>query len=205
MRKVFILILVLVLAGQAFAVKKTPKHKTVVYREQHVPTLGWYVTPSVKITEIQGLTRGLVGVRGGLIFNHSLYLGLAGYGVAEPDYYNWDYWDDWRYLNDHRWELGYGGLELGVLSRYSGNAQFGLGVLVGGGQIDEYYDSDRWHATDGFFIVEPSADLLFHVNRHVALGFGVGYRFVDGVETPTFVNDDLDGPSFNISLQLGSF
>lgn len=202
MRKVIILILVLALAGQAFAVKKTPRQKR-VYRKHETHTLGWYITPAVKIAEIDDVTRGFVGLRGGLIFDRTLYIGLAGYGLAQQDYYDWDHWDDWNYYNDDYWELGYGGLEIGVLSRGAGDAQIGLGVLVGGGAIDEYFD--RWHANDRFFIVEPSADMLFHFNRHVALGLGVGYRFVDGVETPLFSDDALDGPSFNISLQLGSF
>ncbi len=212
MRKAIIAFLVLVLAGQAFAVKKTPKDEpkrtrstTRVYVQKEQHSLGWYITPTVKIAEIRGVTRGLAGLRAGLILDRSLYVGLAGYGMADPDTWNWDDWDDYYGYDGDHWELGYGGLELGILSGRGGDTQLGLGVLVGGGEIDEYFDFDRWHRSDGFFIVEPNADLLFHFNRHVALNLGFGYRFVDGVETPRFTDDDLDGPSFNISLQLGSF
>jgi len=200
--------IVVALAGQAFAVKKTPRNepkKTRVYVKRESPSLGWYVTPSVKIAEIRGVTRGLAGLRGGLLIDRSLYIGVAGYGMANPNDYEWDYWGDIYNGPRDRWELGYGGLEVGLLSRSAGDTQLGLGVLVGGGEIEEHFDHDRYYRSDGFFIVEPTADMLFHFSNHVALGLGVGYRFVDGVETPRFTNDDLDGPSFNISLQVGSF
>jgi len=213
MRKVTIVVtalsvLLIALAGQAFAVKKTPKNspkKTRVYRRQESHSLGWYVTPTVKIAEIQGLTRGLAGIRGGLILDRTLFIGIAGYGVTDPNNDFWDDWDDFHTPYEDHWDIGYGGLEVGLLSSYASDAQLSLGVLIGGGQIEEHFDYDRWYSEDGFFVLEPSADLLFHFSRHVALGVGAGYRFIDGVETPRFTDDDLDGPSFNISLQIGSF
>lgn len=188
MRKLMILLMVMLIAGNAFAIQR---RSTLVERG---PEVGWYVSPVVKFGEVGNDTRVFGGVRGGLTVDRSFYVGAAIYG--SPDDEDWPHRYDWL-------DIGYGGVEFGTVGVTSNLTTMSLGVLIGGGQVEEYhYD---YYRDEGFFLIEPSVNLMFNVTRKVQLGFGASYRFVDNLNHPALSNDDLSGPSFNMSLSFGRF
>lgn len=200
MRKIVVLVLVLFIANSAFAVVKTKGRKAPPKKQPESFHLGWYVAPVVKFGEVRDDLRTLVGLRAGLQLDRVFYVGVAGYGMplrtTDP------YWDH-RYFHDSHWELGYGGLELGIINGSPRSGQLSLGLLVGGGEING--DRRYYRHYDGFFIMEPQFDFLLNLSRHVRLGFGAGYRFVDGLESLYYTESDLSGPTFNISVAVGRF
>lgn len=192
MRKVLIALLVMLIAGNAFAIKR----RSLV---DHGPRIGWYVAPGIKVGEVADVTKVFAGVRGGMTINRTIYLGAAIYGLPKDD-------DDeccWhRYRRD--WlELGYGGLEVGVISPLNKVSTLSVGMLIGGGAVaDHRYDDYRDY---GFFVVEPSLELAFKLTQNLQLGVGAGYRFVDDLHYFRLTNDDLRGPTFNLNVTFGRF
>ncbi len=206
MKHTFTIILVLLLAGSAAAVKKEKKRPpqsqpsvVVVERERDELRLGWYLAPALKFGEIADDNETMVGIRGGLEFNRSFYIGLAGYGLPDDRYHDLIHE---RYFDEDEWALGYGGLEIGLMNA-NRNGSLAAGVLIGGGSVN--IDENYFHDYEGFFVVEPQLDLNFNLSRHVRLGLGASYRFIDDLESIRYTEDDLDGPTFNVTLGFGRF
>lgn len=210
MRTALTVLMSLLLAANAYGVSKNKKGTTQVKRvvvQQSEPEsvrLGWYLSPALKFGKIDGETETMLGIRGGLEFNQSIYLGLAAYGLPE-DKYDDPFHD--RYFDDDEWAMGYGGLEVGLISGRPRNGQISLGVLIGGGSvnIDENYFESHFGDYDGFFVLEPQMDMTLSFSRNVRLSLGASYRFIDDLESVRYSVDDLEGPSFNLTLGLGRF
>jgi hypothetical protein len=192
MRKVLIALLVMLIAGNAFAIKR----RSLV---NHRPFIGWYVAPGVKFGKVADEAKVFAGVRGGMTVNRSVYVGAAIYGLPHDD-------DDdccWHHDRNDWLELGYGGIEVGVLSPINRVTTLSVGMLIGGGAVtDRRYADFRDY---GFFVVEPSVELAFRLTQSLQLGVGAGYRFVDDLHYYRLSNDDLRGPTFNLNLSFGRF
>jgi hypothetical protein len=227
MQKLFILVLTLGMAVNSFAIVKTPTHKKPVSHhpesQQTRVRIGWYVAPALKIGEIRSQIRPMIGIRGGLEINQRFYVGVAAYGLvkaesSEPGRHScYGHYDDYCY--NSAWDLGYGGLEFGVIVGTPQTGQASLGVLVGGGATNEHsydyeigypggyhndYHSD-YHHEHGFFVFEPQLDLSASVARNVRISVGGSYRFVDDLKSLHYTQDDLQGPSFNVGVAVGVF
>ncbi len=229
MRKLLILIVTLGMTANSFAVVKTPVHKKPVWHPQESQEpqeakvhIGWYLEPELKIGEIRNDIKPMVGIRGGIEINRSFYVGLAGYGLPRPESDGpgplaLNHYDDFNHNNE--WDLGYGGLEFGVIAGRPRTGQLSFGVLVGGGATNEHrydynsgYTGDNlsdyhgeYHRRHGFFVLEPQLDLSASVARNVRLSVGGSYRFVDHVKSFYYTQDDLQGPTFNIGVAIGIF
>ncbi len=210
MKTILTVLMSLLLAANALGVSKNKKGTAQVKRvmvqqsERESVRLGWYLSPVLKFGKIEGETETMLGIRGGLEFNQSIYLGLAAYGLPEDKYY--DPFHD-RYFDDDEWAMGYGGLEVGLISGRPRNGQISLGVLIGGGSvnIDENYFETHFGDYDGFFVLEPQMDVTVGFSRNVRLSLGASYRFIDDLESVRYSVDDLEGPSFNLTLGFGQF
>ena len=104
--------------------------------------------------------------------------------------------------------MGYGGLELEYVHRPLEVAHVSLQVLVGAGGAA--WDRSNWghgwdEDIDAFFITEPALNILLNVTKHFRIGFGASYRFVGDVELPRLDNEDIAGPSGNVTIKLGGF
>lgn len=205
MRKLIVFVMVLGLAANASAVVKKPIHRKPPPRPQEVRVekthIGLYVTPVLKIGEVHEEVRGLVGIRGGLEINHSLYVGLAGYGL--PEEHQTRHWGCNECDDDIEWEMGYGGLEFGVIAGTPRTGLLSMGVLIGGGGVSE--DRRYFDRVESFFVIEPQLDLSVHLAHNVRLSIGGSYRFVDDLQSLRYTEDDLQGPSFNLGVAIGIF
>jgi hypothetical protein len=154
MKKILILGLVLLIAGNAFAIKK--KKVGVVDRG---PEIGWYLSPVAKFGEVADRNRVFGGIRGGLTVDRTFFLGAAVYGApGDVEDWRWDsHGPDWL-------EIGYGGVEFGIMSSSARLANMSVGILLGGGSVQDYY-WPGYYLYDGFFVAEPSVDLTFKVTR----------------------------------------
>jgi hypothetical protein len=228
MQKLLILILTLGMAANSFAVVRTPVHrKPVPHRQESQKTkvrIGWYVAPALKIGEIRSEIRLMIGIRGGLEVNRRFYVGVAGYGLVKTEsrgpvaHSCYGYDDDYDYHD--KWDLGYGGLEFGIIAGNPQTGQLSLGALVGGGATNEHrfdyyntgytgnnhsdYHSDHYHK-HGFFVFEPQLDLSASVARNVRISVGGSYRFVGHLKSIHYTQEDLQGPTFNIGVAVGVF
>jgi hypothetical protein len=173
---------------------------------------GFLVAPDFKITEVDGKTGGLAGGYGGWLTDNRLFIGGAGYWLANTS-------------RDRR--MAYGGLVLQWLSRADRPIGWSVKGLVGGGQatlatsVDRLVPLDlrgfpfgrlddralrptltsiRVRTQQGFFVAEPEADLLIRVTRHMRLTVGAGYR---AVAAERGADDRLRGAVGTLGLQIG--
>jgi hypothetical protein len=145
---------------------------------------GFVIAPDVKITDVSGSTRGLVGAYGGYLLDNTFLFGAGAYWL--PD-------------GPNGMDLWYGGAIVGWQIHARERLGFSLRTLVGGGEASTRFDGpifipgfDHGHVTphtdgfghvhfdEGFFTLEPQANVMVRVVRHVRIEAGAGYRAVAG-------------------------
>jgi hypothetical protein len=205
MKRLVIVGLVLLLAGNAWALRRESISDKGI-------EVGWYLVPEVKLADTDGDYSVFAGLRGGMVFNNVFYLGLAGYGSPHDD------WDEYEFdcdcdCRDCGWNdgpgIGYGGFEFGIIGDANRVTHMSAGLLIGGGAVEEFRvygpGPDIWYDSDEFFVMEPSFSLSVNITRKFGLGMGVSYRFIDDLRHPLVDGDDLDGPTFSINMKFGTF
>jgi hypothetical protein len=141
---------------------------------------GFYLSPDVKFSEVDGEFANFVGLHGGWIFNRKFMVGFGGHGLTnEPN----------------RIHMGYGGLVLEYFFFPEKLWHFAVRGLIGAGGVE-------WHRrghTDAFFVAEPEVNLMLNVTRRFHIGFGTGYRYIRDAGPR---NDDLSGPTANMTFRI---
>jgi hypothetical protein len=168
---------------------------------------GFLVAPDFKVTEVDHKTSALAGAYAGWLTDNTLLIGGGGYWLANGSEGD---------------EMAYGGLVVGWLARADRRVGFGAKALVGGGQatlsntivgiVGRPDDRNgpfgrgarnatvhvRFH--DGFFIVDPEANLLVNLTHGLRLTGGIGYRLISGSWD---ADDRLRGVTGSLALQIG--
>jgi hypothetical protein len=172
---------------------------------------GGYGAPETKLTTLTGDAAMLVGAQAGWIIDRHFIIGAAGYGlvtthspVAELQ----------RPTGPSRIELGYGGPRIGYIYRPSSLVHFSVGMLIGAGGMriatrnpaadngDGGYDH---HDSTVFFAMEPQLEAELNVARHVRLGIGGSYRYIESTGKPGLRSSDLSGPAASLAVKIGYF
>lgn len=216
MKKIIVALLMLITAQQAWAQhadmetlfnnRKTGNKKKV--------TVGGYGTAVGKLTPLKGELGVLTGMEGGVLLNHKLMLGAAGYGLTNnigaphptnPSQYK-EYLQFWY---------------AGLMAEYTHNSHklvhWSVGGLLGGGGVgrregdwhdrwdDNDHDGDGWYDGSGFFVAEPFAGIEVNLTPWLRINAGGSYRLVAGSDTPGISDSDLSGPSFKFGIKAGKF
>lgn len=175
--------------------------------------IGFYIGSIFKGSEMNGQNTMWVGGQVGLIADHQLGFGAAGYGLVtdvESNQLNPD-------GQAFRYRMGYGGLMLEpmILSKYL--VHITTPILIGMGNVTEesptYYDSSplpgaiqtNGRESSSFFVVEPGVNLELNVARGIRFNFGAGYRYVSYSDLTYTSDEDLSALNFNFTLKLGWF
>lgn len=172
--------------------------ETLVGRHFHSSGFGG---PVAKISEVRNELALFAGGRGGWLIDQTFVLGGAGYGLTtgvETGLID---------AEDRPVDLtmGYGGLELEYIHDSWSVVHWSLKSLVGGGGAS-LKDVDGFALEeDGFFVLEPEANLTVNVTEFFRIGVGASYRITHGVELTDFVNADLSGPAASLQLKFGGF
>lgn len=167
---------------------------------------GGYGALVIQFTSVNNEFALLVGGRGGWIINHTFVIGFGGYGLVNdvPSYIIGPY--DQRYV-----DFGYGGLDLEYVFNSDRLIHLSIHALIGGGAVGyrrtstDNWDTGAGHMSDGLFVVEPGMNLDLNVVRWFRLSAGASYRFVRGVSSGVSTNNDLSGPSAQLSFRFGDF
>jgi len=158
---------------------------------------GGFGAPVVKFSEVNNSFAVFAGGRGGWIINSTFVIGGGGYGLSNdivPDETSSPF-DPFR-----RIDMGYGGLELEYIGMSDKLVHYSVYVLIGGGGV-----SYQGPISDGFFVLEPAANVEVNLTRWFRINGGVGYRFVSGVELPGLTNSDLSAFAGSLTFKFGSF
>jgi hypothetical protein len=161
------------------------------------------VAPDYKVTDLDGELGQLVGGYAGKLIDGSLFLGGAGYWLAN---------------GSHGDELGYGGFMLGWTMpagsriRFGGRGLVGFGVgqlgqdvqvvrgrTSGGRGGAPQIGTVRVLASEDFFVFEPQADFVTRLSTHVGVNLAAGYRLTGFAD---HLDDRLNGTTGSVALQL---
>lgn len=185
-------------------------------------TLGAWIGFTGGYTNLYDKDAYTVGMRGGLIFGHSLTIGLAGKGFGS--FNTFDKIDNGR---DLYLEGGYGGLFFEPVLLPSEIFHLSFPCLIGAGgaaytqhnsnekEIEwdwedgeyEAHENDSYKVidSDAYMVFEPGVELEMNLAKCVRLGFDASYRWVYGLNLKNSKSDILDGFTTGITLKLGVF
>jgi hypothetical protein len=167
---------------------------------------GFVIAPDFKVTEIANTTQGLAGAYGGYLMDNTFLVGAAAY---------------WLPNGRNGMDMWYGGGIVGWQVRADEPFGFSVRTLIGGGQASTPFDGPiifgpgfdhghvtpyhgdgrgHFHVDEDFFTLEPQADVLIRLARHVRIQAGAGYRAVAGTS-----NDSrLRGVTGSLAVQFST-
>jgi hypothetical protein len=177
-------------------------------------SFGAFIGFGPRLTEFNSQAAMMVGGEINVIFDRSLNIGLAGYGLVSDVYSNTkDEFDNPYYL-----EIGYGGINVEPILFSKKLIHVSFPVLLGAGGVAEtnyrlidtaIAPEDQWdfspNRSDFFLVAEPGINAEINVTRFMRVTGGVSYRFVSDVQIPELSKASLDGMSANLSLRFGWF
>ena len=170
-------------------------------------SIGGYGGATIVGSRLDKTTMLLLGIEGGVIIDHRLSIGLAGFGMATeikgPAFPNGA---------DSVLGFGYGGVKVHYSIVGHGPIYLSAGVLVGGGVIallerrdDSVEFNDETKSANGFLVVEPSVQLHANLTHWMRIGLDGGYRFVHGVDYFDYQEKDIRGVTLGGHVQFGWF
>ena len=176
---------------------------------------GGYGAFTVSYSNIGGHDGLVTGGRGAFIFDHSLAIGLGGYGfVNNLDY---DYHHSGSNVSDRNLSLagGYGGFLLEPIIAGKSPVHVSFPILIGGGGVAlvDMYDWEYWgqpqpgyeYDYDAFFFVEPAVELEFNLARFFRLAAAVSYRYTSDIQLAQTEKDALRGFNYGVTFKFGKF
>lgn len=160
-----------------------------------------FVAPDFKFTDFDNQACGLVGAYGGYLVENTFFIGAGGYGLTDTSPRG----------------LWYLGMVLGAYVNRDRPVGFGFKALIGGGEATtgySYYQQPRrggfptpYVATAyyraGIFVFEPEANVVLHLNQHMSLSGGVGYRFAGDPYYYGYGDGHTSGVTGSVSVQIG--
>jgi hypothetical protein len=176
--------------------------------------IGGFGGPVLKLSAVGSTTAFFVGGRGGMIVaigpRQHLSIGGGMYGMmSDVPVPATAAAGTARHLR-----FRYGGLELEYLLFPNDVLQLSAVTLLGAGQVG--FDDEDHSGGFGFghmwggggstlLVVEPGVNLTLNVAPFVRLGFGTGYRFVDGARSEGLRDVELSGWSGQLVVKLGHY
>ena len=147
--------------------------------------------PSLVNTTLAGEWAIEVGGLGGGFITREFYIGGAGFGLSQQ-------------IDDHEYNMGYGGLMLGYFWQGEGKTGLNFYALGGYGSITEKGEA-RTENSDGFWVLRPAVEVDFLLMDWLRLGIGGGYRWAAGANIPTLDDGDMSAPFGSITLRFGNW
>jgi hypothetical protein len=179
---------------------------------------GFLVAPAFKVTEVDHKTSELAGAYAGWVADNTLLIGAGGYWLAnrsrDREMAYGGLVVGWLARTNHRFGFGakalVGGGQATLSNTFVGiversddrDGQFGRGPSSPREhRFLQQNATTRVRFRDGFFIVDPEANLLVNLTHRLRLAGGVGYRLTSGARG---IDDRLRGVTGSLALQIGS-
>ena len=168
--------------------------------------------PDFKYTAVDNVDGFLLGGYGGVLLDHTIFLGGGGYWMVNgDDLHGLGYGGmivEWHLLRSRSVSLsvgGLGGYGVARVSSYRGGDGYpppGSGPRHGGMYPPGggYGPSAYWLYDQGFMVGEPQVSVVFKIADGAAVAASVGYRFA------AFANhaeDQIRGVTAGVSIRFG--
>lgn len=211
MKKLFI-IAIAILSAQFISAQRFSDDQQTVFGKKR--GFGAYLGLNSKLTEINDQNALMTGIEGTFVINHSLNIGVEGYGLATTVRSNsMNLEGNRRFIG-----TGYGGLKLEPVLWSEKVIHLTLPVSFGAGGISEFekdytefenFEDHDWDIDkndfDMFLYIEPGINAEVNLFRMLRLAGGVSYRFTDGLEITGLDSNSMSGYNINLSLRFGWF
>jgi hypothetical protein len=162
--------------------------------------LGFFVTPSYGITQMDGSTASIFNLHGGINlkdkFSFGAYFNTSLNQISPQSETIQNIYMDY-------WTLG-GFAEYTLFSKKVTHLTFPLYVGYGEVQMDNE-NGDAGLGEANFFQIEPSALLEVNLHKYVRFNIGAGYRFVGQMKYRNFNQSDISGLTGYVGLKFGLF
>jgi hypothetical protein len=175
---------------------------------------GFLGGPDVKYTQVNGSDGVLVGGFGGVLVENTLFIGGAGYWLANGD------WDrglsyggvlvQWHFFSRRRVNVSVGGL-LGA-GFGTGSERWHGGAVPGpypaprhargepGGYPPGYGTAGYVVYDTAFFVGEPQVNVVWHAADWMSVSAGAGYRGLAGAGR---LDHQLQGATYSVAIRFG--
>ena len=174
---------------------------------------GAYGAFSLGYSQIDGKDAFVTGARGAFIINHSLAIGIGGYGfINDLDY---DHYGFNNHDNGFSLAGGYGGFFIEPIVAPMRPVHVSFPILIGMGAISlvdnngGWYDYDPFYNldTDVFLVIEPAVEVEFNLLKFMRAAASVSYRLTSDIELDDsdIKKDVLNGLNMALVFKFGKF
>ena len=215
MKRLTLVTLMLLFIGALMAQEEQEKEMKTLFGNSGIRSNGGYGGVTVGYTQMDDRDALLIGGRGAWVINHSMAIGLAGYGFLS------EHKPDAQLNGDYHLAGGYGGLMFEFIAAPKSPIHVSFPVVIGAGGVG-YVERDGIFGnsdinpfsedSQAFFVVEPGIELEMNLLRFMRLGLGVSYRYTSDIDLSYRGNggrimgsDALNGLSGGITLKFGKF
>jgi hypothetical protein len=207
-------VLAISLNAQSDAQKPSEEIQT-IFGKSGQPKVGWFIGLDQGYTKFDEKDVWQGGLNFGMIIDHQLSLGLAGYGWCNHDRLHFA---DLTETEGAYLEGGYGGVLLEYTLFPTSPVHITFPVLIGGGGVTYIsdqglpeWDEDEWDTDydvldyDVFFVIEPGVRAEINLLKFMKLNAGVSYRYADGVQLINTSGDIFNNFNATVGLKFGKF
>lgn len=176
---------------------------------------GGYGGVTTGYTQLDGRDAIIIGGRGAWLINHTIGIGIAGYGFLSEHKFDTELNDDYQLAG------GYGGLMFEFIMNPKSPVHISFPVTVGAGGVG-YVEHDNLirgndfgrldEDSQAFFVVEPGVEVEMNLLRFMRMSFGLSYRYTSDIDLTYATSgnrildkDVLNGLSGGITLKFGKF
>ncbi len=201
MKKFILVLLIIFVIGFALKIETVPKQREDEVLIKGPVDKGGFAGLTIKFTYLNDQFGMLMGVRGGVTFNHILGVGGGLYGTVNRINVNTNY-----PMRNFNMDFVYGGPIVELIFGSRKLVHFGAHTLVGGGSAQYKLPAyeEPWYE-DFFFVLEPSAEITLNVTRIFRIDFGVSYRYIYGTDLDGISDRGLSGATGYLTFKFGKF
>ena len=210
MKRYLFLVIVLFISSATFSQEDRKNDDEIITLAKNSSSIGGYGGISLLYSQIDNRDALVFGARGGVVFNHSLTVGLGGAGFIN---------ESKEGINtDEHYSLagGYGGVLIEPIIFPKTPVHLSIPILFGVGGVANTvrydYDDDPWGYDetdvldgDAFIFIEPGIELELNVVKFFRFSLGAYYRKTSDIKLDGIPKDALDGFSYGVSFKFGRF
>ncbi len=208
MKRIFFIAAALVISLSMMAQENRQNEYRTVFGNRNHASNGGYGGFSMGFGQIDGKDAFFAGIKGGWVIDHSLTIGVAGYGFMN----NFDLNMSPGSLSKHL-TGGYGGLLIEPVIAPFSPIHLTIPVIIGAGgiaQVDQYYYEDYYYEpvvndASAFFVIQPGLELELNIVRFMRFAAGASYRFTSDINISGVSDNTMNGFMGHFTLKFGKF
>lgn len=176
--------------------------------------IGYYAAVEIQIAEINGEFGKYTGIRGGLIINDRLILGLIYRILTVSDLFLYKDFNWTTTSHKQAVETSFFGIQPGLSLEIRSTLNLNCGIIVGFGSASAYtlnnqvpsFEQFKLLGTANYIVIEPFLGIEFKPNvKWLRFELISSYKFVDKIKLPNSKDNFIDGFGISVNFKFGIF